>query len=229
MCRCSIPARPGSDATERTSPSACAAATTVKKRTKVLSLSSVLVDQTLKARIASQWIPNWIYFQSLCGDAAWSAQQSIEYLDRAIALTQNRVNLRYASHNFRTSKRVFGFGKQFGRALRLRERRVLLAEKCEHFCQLNVVVGIIRAALQLILERGFCFQESRSRSGVVVERFSRKADVIILAPQVSWKGGDLIVWQVLRCLQSFLILAFQEKDIRAGVRGLQFFGVTYVR
>src|SRR5438034_1182267 len=137
MCRCSIPARPGSDATERTFQSACAAATTVKKRTKVLSLSTVLVDQTLKARIASQWIPNWIYFQSLCGDAAWSAQQSIEYLDRAIALTQNRVTLCYASHNFGTTKRVFGFGKQFCRELRLRERRVPLAEKCEHFCQLN--------------------------------------------------------------------------------------------
>src|SRR5438093_12876903 len=104
MCRCSIPARPGSDATERTFQSACAAATTVKKRTKVLSFRTVLVDQTLKARIASQWMPHWIYFQSLCGDADWSAQQSLEYLDRALPLMQNRVNLRYASYNLRTSK-----------------------------------------------------------------------------------------------------------------------------
>src|SRR5437016_13966467 len=113
MCRCSIPAQPGSDATERTFQSACAAAATAKKRTRVLSFSTVFVEQRLKTRIVSQRVPNRIYLQTLHGHSARSVQQSVQDFNRATVVAKNGVNFGRPSRNFWPAKRVFAFRQQF--------------------------------------------------------------------------------------------------------------------
>ena len=38
---------------------------------------------------------------------------------------------------------------------------------------------------------------------------------------MAWKSSDLVVRQLLRCLQSFLVLAFQEKNVGPRLRRLE--------
>ena len=75
----------------RSIPHAAAAAT--RKTSAALSFRTVLLDQRLKTRIVSQWVPNRIYFQTLDRDSAWSAQQPVQNFNRLTAVAKNGVNL----------------------------------------------------------------------------------------------------------------------------------------
>src|SRR5712691_6490702 len=104
---------PGSEFSERIDHSACAAAATARKRSAALSLATVFVQQSLKLRIVSQRVPNRIYFQTLHGYSARSAQQSVQDFNRATFVAKNGVNFGHPSRNFRAAKGVFALRKQF--------------------------------------------------------------------------------------------------------------------
>src|SRR6266699_629147 len=144
-----MPVRPGSESAERIAQSACAVAATARKRSAALRFATVFVEQRLKTRIVSQRIPNRIYLQTLHGDTARSAQQSIQDFDRAIILAKNGVYLGHASRNFRAAKRVFALRKQFGRALCLGQRGIFFSEMGENFRELNMHVRRIGTLFNL--------------------------------------------------------------------------------
>src|SRR6266568_2902019 len=211
-----MPATPGSESAERIVQFPCAVVATARKRTATLSFGTVFVQQSLKPWIVSQRVPNRIYFQTLHGDRARPAQQSVENFDRATVIAKNDVNFGHPSRNFRTAKGVFALRKQFGSALRFSERSIFFSEIGEYFRELNMHVRRIGALFQLRFEKVFCFQEGGPRAGVVLKRLSRKADEIIFVTQVLLECGvEDIVRQALRFAQSFLILAFQKKNVRA--------------
>src|SRR4029450_7913116 len=139
-CLCTTPSRPGSDALERIVQSACAVAATARKKRAHLKRMShmgacarccsqnckscpqlgftVFVEQRLKARIAARQIPNRIYLQTLHGDSAWPAQQSVKDFNRAIIIAKDCVNFGHASGDFRAAKGVFALRNQFCCAFR---------------------------------------------------------------------------------------------------------------
>src|SRR5207253_10840726 len=116
-----MPAHPASESAERIVQFPCAVVATARKRTATLSFGTVFVQKTLKTRIVSQRVPNRIYFQTLHGDTARSAQQSVQNFDRAIVVTKNSVNFGHPSRNFRTAKGVLAFWLEFGCALRCQQ------------------------------------------------------------------------------------------------------------
>src|SRR6266852_1302865 len=155
--RCSSPgAEEDSVCAEITFHSARETVATSVKRIAALSFRTVLVDQSLKARIGAERIPNRIYLKTLHGDSARSAQQSIQNFDYASVVAKNGVNFGHPSRNFRAAEGVLAFRLQFGRALRLRQRGVLFVEVGEHFCQLNVRLRGVGVPFQLLLDGAFC-------------------------------------------------------------------------
>src|SRR6266550_1139630 len=113
-----MPAPPASESAERIVQFPRAVVATARKRTATLSFGTVFVQQSLKPWIVSQRVPNRIYFQTLHGDRARSAQQSVENFDRPTVVAKNGVNFSHPSRNFRAAKGVLAFRKQFGGAPR---------------------------------------------------------------------------------------------------------------
>src|SRR6266566_6369635 len=215
-CRCTTPAPPGSKPVDRIAQSAWAVAAAARRRTAALSFATVFVQQSLKTRIVSQRVPNWIYFQTLHGDSARSAQQSVQDFNRATVVAKNGVNFGHPSCNFRAAKGVFALRKQFGGAPSFSERGIFFSEIGENFRELNMDVCRIGTFFQLRFDEVFCFQEGGSRAGFVLKRFSREDDEIIFATQVLREcGAEEIVRQAFRFAQSFFVFPFQKKNVRA--------------
>ena len=94
-----IPSRAGSESVERIDQSACAVAATARRSSAALRFATVFSQQSLKIRIVSQRVPNRIYFQTLHGDRARSAQQSVENFDRPTVIAKNDVNFGHPSRS----------------------------------------------------------------------------------------------------------------------------------
>src|SRR5207248_8542320 len=139
-----MPAPPASESAERIVQFPCAVVATARKRTATLSFGTVFVQQSLKPRIVSQRVPNRIYFQTLHGDTARSAQQSIQNFDRATVVAENCVDFGHPARNFRAAKSILAFRKQFGGALRFSQRGIFFFEISEYFCEQNMHVRRIR-------------------------------------------------------------------------------------
>ena len=90
-----------------------------------------------------------------------------------------------------------------------------MSEIGENFRELNTHVRRIGALFQLRFDEVFCFQESDSRAGFVLERFSRKPDEIIFATQGRGNRCEDIVREAFRFAQSFFVFSFQKKNVRA--------------
>src|SRR5439155_15185703 len=226
-CRCTTPPPPGSKAFDRIAQSAWAVAAATRRRTTTLSFATVFVQQSLKTRIVSQRVPNWTYFQTLHGDSARSAQQSVQDFNRATVVAKNGVNFGHSSRNFRAAKGVFALRKQFGGAPRFSQRGIFFSEKSENLGKLNKHVGRIGTLCQLRFDEAFCFQEGGPRAGFVLERFSREPDEIIFSTQFCGNRCEEIVWEAFRFAQSFLVFSFQKKNVRARAGEPKFFLVAH--
>src|SRR5437588_5028321 len=226
--RCSSPdAEEDSVCAEITFHSARETVATRVKRIATLSLRTVLVEQSLKARICSQRVPNRIYFQTLHGDSARSAQQSVQDFNRATVVAKNGVNFGHPSRNFRAAKGVFALRKQFAGAPRFSQRGIFISEIGENFRELNMHVRCIGTFFQLCFDEVFCFQQGGSGAGFVLKRLSRKADEIIFATQGCGNRCEEVVRQTFRFAQSFLVFSFQKKNVRARASDPKFLLVVH--
>src|SRR6266567_5807783 len=72
-----------------------------------LAFATVIIQQFLKTRIVSQWVPNRIYFETLYRDPTRSVQQSLQNFDRVSVVAKDCMNLGHRSRNFLSAKGVF--------------------------------------------------------------------------------------------------------------------------
>src|SRR5258705_6316153 len=80
-----------------------------RRRFRALSLSTVLVDQSLKARVFAQRVPSGIEFEKRNGEAVWRCEQMIEQAKGLIVVTGPNVNLRERGGDRWSAESVFGF------------------------------------------------------------------------------------------------------------------------
>src|SRR4029077_10554 len=117
MCRCTT--RPSNEFSSREFFSihcACAIVASARKKNAALSFRTVLVDQSLKTRIAAQRVPRRTKFENLHGERAGPAQQSIQELDCTVVFAHDATNFGHAGRDFRAAKSVFTLRKYFGGA-----------------------------------------------------------------------------------------------------------------
>src|ERR1700730_13394269 len=93
MYRCSSP-RCGDSSDSDETCLHCARAVERRSRTRIpaLNFRTVLIDQSLKARVFADRIPRRIKFETGNGHFARPTHQSIQQLNRAIVLAEDRVN-----------------------------------------------------------------------------------------------------------------------------------------
>ena len=93
-----------------------------------LSFTRVFGEERLECRIVPKRIPRRINFQRLQRHFAGPTQQSIQQLDCASVVTEDRINLCDLLSDLRTFECIFAFRPQIHRSLRFCNGSVLFAK-----------------------------------------------------------------------------------------------------
>src|ERR1700730_16069810 len=108
--------------------SARADAATRRKRNAALSFRTVLVEQSLEARIFADEIPNRIQLQTRDRDRTGSLQQMIQKRHGVAGVPEDRVNLRCRQDYFRPFESILALRTKCLGALNLSDGCILFAE-----------------------------------------------------------------------------------------------------
>src|SRR4029450_11755311 len=127
-----------------------------QKRSRVLRFRSVLIDQCLKSRIASQRVPNGIEFPERDGDSSGHSEQVVEKLKRVIDFAGTSIDYSESKRDFWPSQSILGLGQKLDRTFAFGDRRFLLTEASENLTKQHVPRGAIRTFAQ----RSLCDQPS---------------------------------------------------------------------
>src|SRR5262249_10869956 len=98
-----------------------------------LSFSGVFRKERLECRIAANRVPRRIHSKALQCHSRWATQQTVQYLDRASVISEDRVDLRNVLRHLRALERIFALRSQIGRSLRFCDGRILFAKLRKNF------------------------------------------------------------------------------------------------
>ena len=109
-----------------------------------LGLWTVLVDQSLEARVFAQRVPDGIELEHCDREAVWDVEQMIEQAKCFVEFPGRGINLGERSGALWPIKGVLGFRQQFDGALAFVDRFFFLTQGSKHKTQLSVSTGILR-------------------------------------------------------------------------------------
>ena len=103
-----------------------------------LSFSRVFCEERLECRIVPKRVPCRVHFKALQGHSGCATQQSVQQLDCASIVTEDRINLCNLLSDPGTFECIFAFRPQIYRSLRFCDGSILLTEPRQQFRYLNV-------------------------------------------------------------------------------------------
>ena len=131
----------------------------------------LFLAEFLKSGIAAQRIPDGIHSKALQRHSAGATEQSVQQLDCASVVADDRVNLRNVLRHSRAVERIFALRSQIGRSLRFCDGSVLFAKPRQQLGHSNVQIWVVRLLLELLFENVLRSDE-RSASRCVIAQVS---------------------------------------------------------